>query len=100
MYPSGELNRLAARKALVRLRIDGNRWQCAETGAQLMRPVELLDRGLGYWRALSPLVKIAGVPLMLMLTRRLVGRAGRFAGIVRLLPSIFRTVRMFAGRGA
>ena len=71
MYPSGELNRLALRKALLRVRIAERRWECRQNGSELMRPVELADRGLAYWRALSPLVKVAGVPLLLMLTRRL-----------------------------
>ena len=94
MYPSGELSLLAARKAVVRRRIAQRRWQCVQDAAALARPLGWISRVVEVWQRISPLVKIAGVPVILTLTRKFFGRAGRVASLARLVPLVLQTAKM------
>jgi hypothetical protein len=98
MYPTGDLNRLSVRKALVRVRIAEHRWQCVESGAALARPVETVDGLLAKWRRISPFAKIVGAPLLLLLARKVSRRLGPLAMIARAMPLVFQTARLFTGR--
>jgi hypothetical protein len=100
MYPTGELTRLGVRKALLRVRIASHRWQCAETGAELARPVELVDNLWDKWRHISPIAKAVGVPLVALLARRLFRRMRKIASIAHYLPMVLQVARMVAGRRA
>lgn len=93
MYPSGELKELAARKASLRVRIDERRWLCVENGAELVRPVVIVDDLVDRWRRIAPLAKLVGVPLGLMIVRRLVRKFRHVAGFAQMLPVIFQTAR-------
>lgn len=99
MYPRKELTVLAGSKALLLDRIGERRELCAAAAARACQPVEVLDRGIVRWRRLSPLVKIAAVPLLLLL-RRAVGRRARAVGaLVRWGPIVLGAVRgLAAGR--
>ena len=98
MYPSGELSSLAARKALLRVRIAERRWQCIEHGARLARPLAFVDRGLAAWRNVPPVAKAVGIPLIAYLGRRQLAKAGRLAALVKLAPLALRAARLVASR--
>ena len=88
MYPEFELNRLAALKAGLRRRIGVQRTTCARAATQVLRPLAWLDRALALWDRVSPLAKIAAVPLGFLLKRspsappRLLGKLLRWGPIV------------------
>jgi hypothetical protein len=98
MYPTGELTRLGLRKALIRVRIAGHRWQCTETGSELARPVEVVDGLWAKWRHISPIAKAVGVPLAALLARRLYRRLRKIATIAHYVPMVLAVARMVAGR--
>ena len=88
MYPDVELNRLATHKAGLRWRIGVQRVKCARAATQVLRPLAWLDRALALWDRVSPLAKIAAVPLGFLLKRsntappRLLGKLLRWGPIV------------------
>lgn len=102
MYPSGELNRLARRKAALHHRIAGTRLRCAAAAGGVARPIDWLDRLMVQWRRISPVAKLAAVPLGLLLRSRfgprrrggtsLLGRAFRF------VPVALSVARILAAR--
>jgi hypothetical protein len=99
MYPTGELGHLAARKELLQARIALRREESRVAMVRLSRPVALVDDWLERWRKISPLMKVVGVPLALMLVKksaRLMGR-GRWVVLAKSLPMVFRAARAFAG---
>jgi hypothetical protein len=99
MYPSGELNGLAARKEFLRARIAVRRAECAQAAHQIARPIALIDRGLERWRRISPIVRAVGLPLALMLLRKFMNRrhpTSKWSTISQALPTVMRAVREFA----
>src|SRR5688572_30356422 len=101
MYPSGELNLLAARKALLQARIALRRYECAAAAAEVTRPIAAIDRGLATWHRISPFVKILGVPLGLLLTRIISRKRqgkptgkSKFAAFMTALPLIIRGINL------
>jgi len=99
MYPAGELNLLAVRKALVRVRIAEHRWQCVHAAAELARPVDWVDRRIAQWRRLSPLLRMAGLPVIMLLVKKLklFSRFQEVAALARSLPLVITTARAVAG---
>jgi hypothetical protein len=95
MYPSGELNRLAAHKAALHLRIGVRRFECARAAAGVERPLAWLDRVVAFWRRISPIAKLAAIPLAVLLKRALLPRAGLFISLLRWTPAIFGAGRAF-----
>ncbi len=69
MYPERELNRLAAHKAILRRNIALRRAECVEAAAQVVQPLEWLDRMLASWRRISPLARMAAAPLGFLAAR-------------------------------
>ena len=63
MYPTAELNRLAAHKAVLRRRIAAQRRDCAAAAAVLARPVAWLDRAITLGRQFLPLARAVLGPL-------------------------------------
>jgi hypothetical protein len=93
MYPQRELNLLAAHKAALRRDIAFRRAQCVVAATRVARPLEWLDRAVGFWQRLSPLTKLATVPIGFALKRALFPK-GKFLGaLVRWAPMIFGVVR-------
>ncbi len=72
MYPQRELTLLAARKAVLRQSIAVRRAQCAADAIRVTKPLEWLDRMLALWRRIPPLVKLAALPLSLLVIKRIV----------------------------
>ena len=101
MYPRGELDLLAARKALLQTRIAIRRWEVAAAATEITRPIAAIDRGLAVWHRISPFVKVLGIPLGLLLTR-IVSRKrqgkstgkSKFAAFMTALPLIIRGVNL------
>ena len=53
MYPQGELNRVAARKALLRASLQTDRERCASAFERLTRPLVWLERLRTIWLKVS-----------------------------------------------
>ena len=97
MYPDRELTRLAAYKAALRRGIALRRAQCAEAAARAAQPLEWLDRGLAFWRRLSPLVKYAAPPLGFLLKRSLAPRTRVLGALLRWGPPVLGAVWNLTG---
>jgi hypothetical protein len=67
MYPARELNRLARHKAALREKITGHRAGCVRAATRLAEPLAWLDRMMAHWRLLSPLARLAVVPVGFLL---------------------------------
>lgn len=93
MYPTRQLMRLAGRKALLRQDIAYSRARCAQTAARITRPLAWLDRAVAIWRRPSPLVRLAAVPLGLLLKRSLTPRLRGLAALLRWGPLALAMVR-------
>lgn len=107
MFPQEELNQLARRKALLQARIALCRIECRVAAADLARPIALVDRGIEFWRRISPFAKLVAVPAGLLLGRALRGRPslgggqrGKLATIASLLPLLLRGARIFVAARA
>ena len=96
MYPTRELIRLAAHKAALRRDIAIHRAECAEAAAELARPFEWLDRALAWWRKVSPIAKLAAIPLGGLASRMIFKRLKIIGPLVRWGPTIFNLVRGFS----
>lgn len=103
MYPAGELTQLAAKKDLLRRRIALRRVATIVVAQRVAQPLRLIDRIVGEWRRLSPLVKLAGVPLGALLgrslhrKRRLVGQLIRWGPVLASVWRGFAAVRKESG---
>jgi hypothetical protein len=93
MYPQRELRALAARKAELRQRIFERRVECAAAATRLAQPIEWLDRAWEQWRRLSPVLKLAAVPLVLLLKRLIAPRTRVLGSILRWGPLAYGAVR-------
>lgn len=89
MYPQGELNELARTRDRLQSRIAGHRAQCVQAAAGLTPPLALMDRGLALWRNVSPVIKIAAVPLLLFLKHKIAARINVMGSLLRWLPVLF-----------
>jgi hypothetical protein len=100
MYPAAELDALAVRKSMLLLRIALHRQQCVVAGTRLAKPLAWADDMIVRWRKISPIAKMVGLPLGLMLARKVTKRFGGGLKLLRFAPLILQTVRSFAKRGA
>ncbi len=99
MYPRKELIVLARRKAVLLDRICVDRDEVAAAAARLAEPIEMIDGGVERWRRISPMVKLAAIPLGLVLRGVLVRRARKLSAVLRWGPIVFAAVRGFARGG-
>lgn len=100
MYPEHELTRLAVHQANLRGRIAAGRTQCAADATKLVRPLILLDRVVDFWRRLSPLVRMAVVPVGFIVQRAIFRRRHGGRSGLRWRPLIFgalRVIRLIVG---
>jgi len=67
VYPARELNQLARHKAALQGKITGHRAGCVRAATRLAEPLVWLDRMLAHWRRLSPLARLAVVPVGFLL---------------------------------
>ncbi len=96
MYSHEELIRLAAHKAVLRRRIAGHRVQCSQALAGAVQPLAWLDRALDLWRRISPVAKIAAVPLAMVAKRLFFPRAKLLGSLLRWGPLALGVIRSFS----
>lgn len=100
MYPSTELDVLALRKMLLCSRIRVRRGQCADAAARIAQPLSWIDRAWTQWKSISPLVKLAAVPLGFALKKRFLPKTkkGDLLGkLMRWAPLAMGAWRFFEG---
>jgi hypothetical protein len=96
MYPHDELIRLDGHKAVLRHRIAGRRGHFAAAFAGVTRPLVWLDRVRELWRRVSPLAKLAALPVALVAKRVLFPRAKLLGTLLRWGPVMFGAARSFS----
>jgi hypothetical protein len=97
MYPQEELRLLASARAELCRRIHARRLACSVAASRLSRPIERLDRMLATWRRLSPALKLAAVPLALLLKRWIAPKTRILSSILRWGPVAYGAVRGLTG---
>jgi hypothetical protein len=100
MYPSHELDRLAAHKARLRRKIALRRGEWVDVAAYLARPLDWLDRTIAVCRRFLPLTGFAGLPVDYILQRTGLTRIRKVSTLIRWAPVLVNLIRGFAGRGA
>jgi hypothetical protein len=100
MYPAAELTDLQRRKALLRAKISIGRLECTTMAGDVARPLDWIDRMVQQWRKISPIAKIAAIPLGLLLKRGLLpGKKLRLMSrLVRFLPLVLAAMKTFRGQ--
>lgn len=93
MYPNGELIELELQKAALRRRIQLRRAECALAAEGASRPLEWIDRAIAMWRKISPMAKLASVPIALLLKKTVFRRAKILGTLLRWGPVAFRIFR-------
>lgn len=93
MYPREQLTALERHKAVVRMRIQAERWQVARHMERVMRPVDLLSRWHARWRSLPLGVRMAAGPLGLALQRALFKRFRYGGALVLWGPVMWRVFK-------
>ena len=96
MYAQRELSRLALRKTLLARRIHARREVCARQITAVMRPLGWLDSVRARLARVSPVAKVAAVPLGLLLKKAFFPNASFLGSLIRWAPfamSVFRSVR-------
>ena len=97
MYSHQELNRLAAHKAVLGLRIARHRADTVTAAAGVLRPLAWCDRALVAWRRASPLLKFAAVPAAVLVGRTVFPRAKTLRTALRWGPVVFGLWRTLMG---
>lgn len=101
MYPRGELDRLALRKALLQARITVRRLECLQHAHALARPVRLVDRVWELWQRIGPIVKLVGLPTLLWAGTKMSRRGrgggldGKLGAILKYAPLVMNAARAF-----
>jgi hypothetical protein len=96
VYPAGELSELARSKLALRQRIAARRAGCVDHAARVTRPLQWLNRAHARWRRLSPVARLALVPLGLLLARGAARPGRRLAALLRTRPTFVGLVRGLA----
>lgn len=96
MYSRDELIRLDRHKSALRHRIAGRRVQFAEGFAGVARPLVWLDRVQALWRRISPLAKLAALPVALVTKRVLFPRAKLLGTLLRWGPVVLGAAHSFS----
>ncbi len=93
MYPQTDLNILAFRKRALMHRIRVRRDECEGHAHEVLKPALWAEGLYAKWRTISPLVKLVGVPLGLMATRKLMPKVGGLLSWAPMALNIFRAFR-------
>jgi hypothetical protein len=97
MFPTQELTALARGKQAIRLRIARERLACSVAMETVVRPLRWLDRLHARWQTAPAVLKLAAVPVALLLKRKLFPKKMRLGALMRWVPRIWRVAR--AARG-
>jgi hypothetical protein len=95
MYPQGELNQLARRKAVVRQSMAHRRVHYLEVAAAVSKPLAWIDRAYSLWRQLAPFATFAAGPLAGVAVRVAFPRFKLLGTVLRWLPGAFGAVSAF-----
>ena len=95
MYPEGELNSLARRKAGLRKSISRHRAECIEAVATASRPLAWIDVAYSLWRTVAPLVKLGAWPLGAAALRGLFPGQKILRFLIRWAPAAFSAFSVF-----
>jgi hypothetical protein len=99
MYPGRDLKRLADRKAALQRQIHERREESAAAFERISRPLAWLDAALEKWRRLSPMIKLAAVPILMLLKRWIIPRTRVLGSMLKWGPLAYSAVRgLAAGR--
>lgn len=93
MYPQPELNALNLRKRALMHRIRVRREACAVYAHEVLKPAEWASGVYAKWQAISPLTKLAAVPLGVLATRKLMPKIGGLLSWAPLALNVFRAFR-------
>ena len=99
MYTHDELSRLAAHKAVLRQRIATHRVRCVDALVGVARPLAWLDRAADLWRRISPMTKLAIVPLGFLAQRTLFSRFKILGTLARWGPLVFSAAKSLSSTG-
>ena len=94
MYPQADLDFLAQRKGALLASIRLRRLESSAQLGEVMQPVAWAESLYARWKAISPLVKVAAVPVGLLLKEKLFPQTGMLAGVLRWAPvalNLFRS---------
>lgn len=95
MYPSSEVEALALRRVLLCSRIRIRRVQCTIAAERVAEPLRWVDRAWAQWKNLSPLIKLAAVPMGFALKRTMFRRVGLFGKFLRWTPMVMGAFRVY-----
>lgn len=93
MYPHRELNELAAHKAALRSRIASRRATCGLLATRALRPLAWADTLLSFWRSVSPVARLAVIPLGFLLKRSPARRPRLLGTLLRWAPLVLGALR-------
>jgi len=93
MYPQPDLSLLALRKHALMHRIRVRREECAGQMHEVMKPVVWIDGLYAKWQAISPIAKLAAVPVGLFVTRKFMPKLGGLLGWAPVALNLFRSFR-------
>ncbi len=93
MYPRQELTLLAARKSELRRRISIRRSECSAAAERLARPIAWIDRAYATWRRASPLLRLAAVPIGLLMGRLRIRHLRAAGAALRWGPFVLSAVQ-------
>ena len=99
MYPRRELAVLAEARLRLRRRIARRREECAVAAQTVVQPLRWLDSAVALWRRITPLVRIALIPLGAVVGGKLFRQAGKVRTVLRWAPLLFQAVRRFRSAG-
>lgn len=96
MYPQSELNRLAARKAGLRLTIATRRRLALAAAREVARPLDWIDAGWDFVRRHAGWAPAAVVSAGVLWRR---GGRGRLGRLLHWAPTVLQLVRRVRGNG-
>jgi hypothetical protein len=93
MYPQSDLNLLTLRKRALIDRIRVRRNLCANQAHEVLKPVVWADGLYAKWQSISPLAKLAAVPVGLFITKKFMPRIGGLISWAPVAMNLFRSFR-------
>ena len=96
MSPQANLDSLAQRKGVLLASIRLRRLESSAQLGAVMEPVAWAESLYARWKAVSPLVKVAAMPVGALLKQKLFPQAGMLAGLMRWAPV---ALNLFRSRG-
>jgi hypothetical protein len=93
MYPQPNLDLLSRRKLALLETIRERRSDCAGQLEKVLQPVLWAEGMYARWKAISPAVKLAAVPVGVMVKQKLFPAGGVVGGLLRYAPMALKLFR-------